>query len=65
MKTLMENLSTQFNCNLNIVKYNALNNTIKKEGYSINISSKKKLEQLLNYFKEFPLLGNKYLDYKD
>ncbi len=66
MYPVMELISKYLNCNLNIFESKSLNTKGRsKTILSISITSPEKLKILIKYFIEYPLLGNKYKDYKD
>lgn len=59
MKPFMENLALFLSCNLK-----SYTNNIGSEILSVSVSSKDSIKFLINYFNEYPLLGDKFNDFK-
>jgi hypothetical protein len=46
-------------------KYKALKSSEQREVLSLSITSVNNLKPIVEYFNNYPLLGTKYLDFKD
>lgn len=65
MNTIMEFIASYLNCNLLTFKYKVLKSSEQREVLSLSITSVNKLKPIIEYFNNYPLLGTKYLDFKD
>jgi len=65
MNTIMEFIASYLNCNVLTFKYKALKSPEQKEVLSLSLTSINNLKPIIEYFNNYPLLGTKYLDFKD
>lgn len=65
MKPIMELIASYLNCNMLTFKYKTLKPSEEREVLSLSITSLNNLKSLIEYFNNFPLLGTKYLEFKD
>lgn len=65
MSPMMDFIASYLNCNVLIFKYKALKSLEQREVLSISITSLNHLKLIIEYFNNYPLLGTKYLDFKD
>lgn len=65
MNPIMEFIASYLNCNMLTFKYKALKSSEQREVLSLSITSVNNLKPIVEYFNNYPLLGTKYLDFKD
>ena len=65
MNTIMEFIASYLNCNVLTFKYKVMKSSEQREVLSLSITSVNKLKPIIEYFNNYPLLGTKYLDFKD
>jgi len=65
MNPVMEFIASYLNCNMLTFKYKALKSSEQREVLSLSITSVNNLKPIVEYFNNYPLLGTKYLDFKD